>query len=90
MIYEVYKKVDRELCLNYNGFLGVCNDIIAHFDLVAPYYQYCGNNQLTMAAYFEPQKQSYRLRAKKLLDEKLIFREEWMELHEEFVQEFWS
>lgn len=90
VLYELFKKVDKELCLTFDGYFGACNDIIAHFDLVAPYYQYCGSDELSMAVLFEPGKISYRERAKKLFDKKLIFKEEWMELHDEFMEKFWS
>jgi len=90
VIHETYKMIKKELCLDYFGFLGVCNEIIAHFDLVAPYYKYCGNNQLQMARLIDDEKLEYRERARELLDDKLLFREEWMELHKEFMEEFYS
>ena len=90
VIHETYKMIKKELCLDYFAFLGVCNEIIAHFDLVAPYYKYCGNNQLQMARLIDDEKLEYRERARELLDDKLLFREEWMTLHKEFMEEFYS
>ena len=90
VIHETYKMIRKELCLDYLGFLGVCNEIIAHFDLVAPYYKYCGNNQLQMARLIDDEKLEYRERARELLDDKLLFKEEWMALHKEFMEEFYS
>ena len=90
VIYETYKMVKKELCLDYFGFLGVCDEIVAHFDLVAPYYKYCGNDQLQIARLLDDKKLEYRIRAAKLLDDELLFREEWMALHKEFMEKFYS
>ena len=89
VIHETYKMINKKLCLDYFGFLGVCNEIIAHFDLVAPYYKYCGNNQLQMARLIDNEKLEYRARAKELFEDKLLFREEWMALHKEFMEKFY-
>lgn len=90
VIHETYKMINRELCLDYLGFLGLCNEIIAHFDLVAPYYQYSGSNELKLARLYDYQKIEYRVKAKELLKRNLIFEDEWMELHEEFMDKFYS
>ena len=89
-IYETYKMMNRKLCLDCLGFLGVCDEIIAHFDLVAPYYKYCGNNKLQAERFIDSEKFEYRNRAKKLLEDKKLFSEEWMTLHKEFMEEFYS
>lgn len=90
VLYEIYSRMKTVMQLDYLGYLGVCNEIIAHFDLVAPYYKYCGNNKLVNAYFIDDQKLPYRKVAKKLLEEKKIFKEEWMSLHEEFMEEFYS
>ena len=76
--------------VNDNLDRGLTNEIIAHFDLVAPYYKYCGNNQLQMARLIDDEKLEYREKARELLDDKLLFREEWMTLHKKFMEEFYS
>ena len=86
VVYKVYKR----MCLDYFGFLGLCFDLIAHFDMVAPFYQYCGNDALQLEKSLEDEKSSYRAKAKKLLEEKLIFSKQWMELHEEFLKKFYA
>ncbi len=90
VIYEIYSRMKTTILLDYLGFLGLCNDIIAHFDLVAPYYKYCGNNKLKYAYFIDNQKEPYRKKAKILLDEKQLFKDAWMALHEEFMEEFYS
>lgn len=90
VIYETYSRIKTEIQLDYLGYLGLSNEIIAHFDLVAPYYKYCGNNKLVNAYFIDNQKLPYRKVAKKLLEEKKLFKEEWMSLHEEFMKEFYS
>ena len=90
VIYETFKKLKDEICLDCFGFLGLCNEIIAHFDLVAPYYKFCGNNQLKLAQFIDGAKLEYRNKAKKLLEDKQLFKEKWMTLHKEFMREFYA
>lgn len=91
VVFEVFKMAKKKLRLSQSGFVGLCNDMIAHFDLVAPYYQFCGDSKTgIMMMAEEDDKYEYRQRAKALLKRKAIFREEWMELHEEFMERFHS
>lgn len=90
VIYETYRLLKNEVCLDYFGFLGLCNEIIAHFDLVAPYYKFCGSNNLQMEVFRESLKSPYRKKAIELLNQKLLFRDEWMSLHKEFMEKFYS
>lgn len=90
VIYETYRTINEKICLDYLGFLGVCNEIIANFDLVAPYYKYCGNDQLQFAKFIDEAKIEYRNKAKELLENKQLFNEAWMNLHKEFVEKFYS
>ena len=89
VIYETYQKINDKICLDYMGFMGVCNDIIAHFDLVAPYYKYCGNDKLNLERYLDEEKKAYRQRALVLLNGKQLFNENWMKLHKEFMEKFY-
>ena len=88
VVYGSFKSVNRKLLLSQRGFLGVCNEMIAHFDLIAPYYQFCGGSRTNMMRLQETQKYEYRQRAKLLLEEGKLFREEWMDLHEDFLRKF--
>lgn len=89
VIYEAYRMIKEEVCLDYFGYLGLCSDIVANFDLVAPYYKFCGSNQLQIASFIDAAKMGYRNKAKMLLEEKKLFTEEWSELHDEFMEKFY-
>ena len=88
VFYETFRKCDKKLLLAKKGFVDLCNDISAHFDLIAPYYKFCGSSKLKVFALVDSVKQEYRKRAKVLLQQKAIFKEEWMQLHKEFMETF--
>lgn len=90
IVYETYKMLKNKLTLDCFGFLSVCNELIAHFDLIAPYYKFCGNPQLQIAKFIDREKIEYRCKAKKLLEEKQLFNENWMTLHKEFLEKFYA
>lgn len=88
--YESYKRCNRELSLDNIAFLGLSIDIISTFDLIAPYYIFCGHEDTEFMQEREYEKHGYRLRALKLLDEQPNnFKVEWESLHEEFMTEFY-
>ena len=64
------------------------NKLVAHFDLVAPYYKFSGNPNLKITALLEGGKADFRRRAKMLLDNYEIFNDKWFELHREFYDVF--
>ena len=89
--FGAFNRTKKKLRLSRDGFVGLCNDIIAHFDLIAPYYQFCGNPEVGETMRLEEcDKYAFRLRARAILRRKELFGEEWMELHEEFMNEFYS
>ena len=90
VVFETFNLSKNKLLLNQEGFVGLSNEIIAHFDLVAPYYKYCGDPNMQEPKDIEDYKNEYRQRAKILLKNKKIFQDEWMSLHKEFLQEFHS
>ena len=90
VVYKMFEKNNKTLQLDYHGFLGVCDEIIAHFDLVAPFYKFCGNDGMQIGKLIDSNKTKYRIRAKKLIEENKMFKEEWQELHDEFLKEFYS
>ena len=88
IVFETYRQIKKKLLLDKSGFMALCNDIIAHLDLIAPYYQFCGDSRNWITMLEEGEKFEYRQRAKKLLKEKAIFKKEWRELHQEFLEKF--
>ena len=90
VVFETYRQIKRKLLLSKSGFTGLCNEIIAHLDLIAPYYKFCGDSRMRILMLEEDEKYEYRQRAKAILKQKAIFKEEWMNLHQEFLEMFHS
>ena len=90
LVFETYRQIKRKLLLSKSGFIGLCNEIIAHLDLIAPYYKFCGDSRMRILMLEEDEKYEYRQRAKEILKQKAIFKEEWMKLHQEFLEMFHS
>lgn len=90
VVFETYRQIKRKLLLSKSGFIGLCNEIIAHLDLIAPYYKFCGDSRMRILMLEEDEKYEYRQRAKAILKQKAIFKEEWMNLHQEFLEMFHS
>lgn len=90
VVFETYRQFKRKLLLSKSGFVGLCNEIIAHLDLIAPYYKFCGDSKMRIMMLEEDEKYEYRQRAKVILKQKAIFKEEWMQLHQEFLEMFHS
>ena len=90
VVFETYRQSKSKLLLSKSGFIGLCNEIIAHLDLIAPYYKFCGDSRMRIMMLEEDEKYKYRQRAKAILKQKAIFKEEWMNLHQEFLEMFHS
>ena len=90
VVFETYRQIKRKLLLSKSGFIGLCIEIIAHLDLIAPYYKFCGDSRMRIMMLEEDEKYEYRQRAKAILKQKAIFKEEWMNLHQEFLEMFQS
>ena len=90
VVFETYRQIKRKLLLSKSGFIGLCNEIIAHLDLIAPYYKFCGDSRMRIMMLEEDEKYEYRQRAKAILKQKAIFKEEWMNLHQEYLEMFHS
>ncbi|MBO5480812.1 MAG: hypothetical protein J6A63_06470 [Clostridia bacterium] len=89
-IYESYKRTDKEIFLDNMAFFGLSIDIISSFDLVAPYYMFCGQDDTEFMREKEDEKYDYRLRALQLLEKQPNdFKEQWNTLHEEFMYKFY-
>ena len=93
-VYEKYQQDTKPMYLNYEEYLNITDEMIAHFDLVAPWYKYCGDSGMRLtgelATLVDKAKSSFRKRAWALIDEKKIFRDEWVILQKEFRNEFYS
>lgn len=90
VVFDTYRQIKRKLLLSKSSFIGLCNEIIAHLDLIAPYYKFCGDSRMRIMMLEEDEKYEYRQRAKAILKQKAIFKEEWMNLHQEFLEMFHS
>ena len=88
-VYDAFNKIKDKKTLNKNGFIRLCDNIMAHFDLVAPYYKFCGDSKMKLLALFDSEKNRYRTRAKILLEKGAVFGDEWMELHKTFLKDFY-
>ena len=88
VVFEVYSRDKQKRILSRSGFLALCNEIIAHIDLIAPYYKVCGDRRMEFLSLEESGKYEYRQRAWWLLRQRGIFGEEWMSLHREFSERF--
>ena len=90
VVFETYRGFKEKLLLSKSGYIELCSDIAAHLDLIAPYYKFCGDRRMEILILDEDDKYEYRQAAKRILKKKEIFREEWMRLHQEFLEEFYS
>lgn len=88
-IYNYYKNSQKQMTLNYEKFLSVCNDIISNYDLAAPYHKYCGYESM-FAEFVENEKKPYRNKARILLNQNLQFSQSWNVLNSEFKQKFYE
>ncbi|MBE6701992.1 MAG: hypothetical protein E7585_01075 [Ruminococcaceae bacterium] len=90
LLYRLFQRTDKQLRMDYDTYLLFCDDIIAHFDLLAPYHLFCGNDELNFAVLVEDEKKTYREKAKQLLYMGKLFQSEWMILHKEFKSAFYD
>ena len=88
VVFEMYRRQKKKLLLDGEGFVKLFGDIVAHFDLIAPYYKFCGDSSMDTLKGYEEEKSELRRRAKLLLDKKAIFQKEWMDLHEEYLSSY--
>lgn len=84
-----YAKLADKLALSYIEYLTVRNEIVANFDLVAPYTLFCGEGEGNRLP-DDDRKSSYRIEARKLIDADLLFKKEWLTLLNDFMNEFYA
>ena len=87
-VFDIYRADKQKILLDKNGFLDLCNEIITHLDLIAPYYKICGDPGMRILSLDEKDKIRYRKRAWELIGREAFFGDEWMELHSEFANKF--
>lgn len=88
-VYNKFNNLTEKIIFNRDKFLCICIEMIAHFDMIAPYYIFCNNPNPLMGQHLDEGKDEYRQQAKKLIREGKFFKEEWMQLQEEFLEEFY-
>ena len=88
-LYHSYLRKNESMQLNFGEYLNVCNNIISDFDLIAPYYKFCGED-MPIAEMIDYKKVPYRRRAKCLVEKNLVGSSEWETVKDEFIEEFYS
>lgn len=90
-ILDKFKTDTTQRRLTHKQYLDLCNEMISHFDMVAPHYKYCGDSTMEfLATMLDDDKKVYRGKAKKLLESGLLFSAEWNALNREFKKEFYD
>ncbi len=79
----------RERYLDKSEYHDVYKDMAIQFDMVARYYVMCKDN-CPVVRYNDVGKDEYRKRARALIDDNLIFSEQWIALKEEFTKTFYT
>ncbi|NLM19250.1 MAG: hypothetical protein GX217_04415 [Clostridiaceae bacterium] len=88
-LFDEFESREEIIMLNQQEFLKLGDEIRAHFDLVAPYYKFCGNKGFSQALQaIDKYKNPYRAIAKKILAKDDFFSEAWMVLHGSFIKQF--
>ena len=88
--FQYFKSLKEKEYLNFEEFLTFRLKIVAHFDLIAPFYKFCGNSALIPLRTLEYPKDEYREEAQFLIDQGDIFSDEWYELHKRFYEKFYE
>lgn len=91
LIFEKYSQDKEKRILTQKEFIDLSNEIIGHFDLVAPYYKFGGIRNQSVLMYMkfvDNRKSEYRHEAMRILNNSGLFSKEWIKLHKEFVTRF--
>ncbi len=91
-IYDRFSQQKEKLLLTLDKYMDLCCEIVSHFDLVAPYYLYCGDYTSTpiTSVIYDNQKTPYREHAKLLIMQGKLFGSEWQNLFKEFKEMFFD
>lgn len=88
---QIFTDNKDEILMDQCCFIREAEHLIAHFDLIAPYYLFCGKEEtMTLSKYFDEQKKDYRLKAKEIWDYRGFLTPQWNELHDAFMKEFYK
>ena len=90
-IFEKYSQDKEKRILTRDEFIDLCNEIVGHLDLVAPYYKFGGIRNQSVLMYMkfvDNRKTEYRRDAMEILNNSGLLSKEWMKLHKEFVTRF--
>ena len=90
LMFNMLSKQKGKQLLDAHGFLKLRNIIMAHFDIVAPYYAFCGDSSLAFLKGLEQNKKPYRDKAHELILEMKFGSSDWEELYHEFVDNFYA
>ncbi len=89
--YYFLKRKKEKRYMNKKIFLEFADLIMADFDMVVPYYRFCGNSGMSAIMLAnEEDKYEYRERAKKILMNNGFYGKEWESLRGEFIDAFYS
>ena len=87
--FNIFIQLRDKNYLNYHGFIECSTQIIANFDMIAPYYKFCGDEQnLSFTSFIDEEKQPYREKVKLLFDEPDVNSIQWWERYNNIFQEF--
>ena len=89
-IYDKYQCDVSHITVTFQEYLSYCDKIISNYDMVVPYYKVCGSSELYISALLEDDKRPYREKAKKLIDNGMLFSNEWKLLNHVFYKEFYD
>ena len=88
---QIFTENNDEILMDQKCFIRETENLIAHFDLIAPYYLFCGNTEsMTLSKYFDGLKKDYRLKAKEIWDYRGFLTPMWNELHDAFMKEYYK
>ena len=87
-VFYAYRSDKAKRRLSLGEYLVLRDEMIAHFDLIGPYYQFCGDPKREFMRFKDHKKFQYRESARALLRANELFGDEWMLLHKEFLEKF--
>ena len=89
-LYKIYDNTNQNLYLNFSDYLSYGMTIMSTFDLIAPYYKFCGKSDTSLLEEIDYQKLPYRIKAKQIFNDIPFNEEEFERLLSEFRMEFYN
>lgn len=93
MIFDRLEMDDTQKRMTHKQYIAWYGEIISHFDIIAPYYKFCGNTKVEALLETSDEyknKNPFRVKAKKLMESKMLFSEDWNILNNNFYKEFYE